>query len=309
MRPVNLIPGGKRGGAVGGGRNVLSYAIIGALVLVLVAVSLLAMYGKQADDNQAKVDSLESQIASAQAEAASLSSFTDFKEIHDARVATIDSLAKSRFDWERVMRELAIVIPDEVWLTNLTGTASPTATVENGAGLQLRATIPGPALEMTGCALNQRTVARLIASVNDIDGVTRVLVSDSAKPEPTLETTAVDPAAEGATDTSVTTSCSIRPSYPTFSLVAAFDGVAPPVDPAADPAAAATPVSTPPAGATTTATTTTPAATTPTTSTTTTTPADGGVAETSAQSQEQQGAVGEADQKVQNAAQIPTGGN
>ena len=31
--------------------------------------------------------------------------------MRDARVATIDSLAKSRFDWERVIRELSVVIP------------------------------------------------------------------------------------------------------------------------------------------------------------------------------------------------------
>jgi Tfp pilus assembly protein PilN len=303
MRPVNLIPGGKRGGAVAGGRNVASYAIIGALILILGAVTLLALYGREADEHKAEIDSLESQIATAQAEAASLSSFTSFKEIHDARVATIDSLAKSRFDWERVMREFAIVVPDEVWLTNLTGTASPTATVENGAGLQLRATIPGPALEMTGCALNHRTVARLIAAVNDIDGVTRVLVSDSAKPEPTLEETAIEPGAEGVE--SVTTDCSIRPSYPTFSLVAAFDGVAPPVDPAADPAAAAAPVSTDPAA--TTATTTTPTEPSPTT--TTTTPEDGGVADAATQNEQQQSDVGEAGETAQNAAQIPSGGN
>ena len=35
------------------------------------------------------------------------------------------SLAQSRFDWERVLRELAIVIPEDVWLTNLTATVSP----------------------------------------------------------------------------------------------------------------------------------------------------------------------------------------
>ena len=305
MRPVNLIPGGKRGGAVAGGRNIASYAIIGALILILGAVSMLALYGREADERKAEIVSLESQIATAQAEAASLSSFTSFKEIHDARVATIDSLAKSRFDWERVMREFAIVVPDEVWLTNLTGTAAPTATVENGAGLQLRAEIPGPALEMTGCALNQRTVARLIAAVNDIDGVTRVLVSDSAKPEPTLEETAVEPTAEGVD--SVATDCSIRPSYPSFSLVAAFDGVAPPVDPAADPAAAATPVSTDPAAvATTTTTTTTPTEPAPAT---TTTPEDGGVGEAATQNEQQQSNVGEAGETTQNAAQIPSGGN
>ena len=186
MRPVNLIPSdSRRGGGRFGGGNVTGYAIVGFLVFILIAVSTIAIFDKKTNDRQIEADSLESQIASAQAEASSYASFTSFKQVHDARVTTIDSLAKSRFDWERVMQELSIVIPDRVWLTNLTGTVTPAASPANGAGLALRASIPGPALEMTGCALNQRTVARLIAAVNDIDGVTRVLVSNSAKPAPT----------------------------------------------------------------------------------------------------------------------------
>ena len=34
------------------------------------------------------------------------------------------------------MRELAVVIPDYVWLTNLTGTVTPGVQVTNGAGLR-----------------------------------------------------------------------------------------------------------------------------------------------------------------------------
>ena len=51
------------------------------------------------------------------------------------RTETVDSLAQSRFDWERVMRELALVIPEDVWLESLTGTVAPGVTVDaEGAG-------------------------------------------------------------------------------------------------------------------------------------------------------------------------------
>ena len=298
MRPVNLIPSDSRRGAGRfGGGNVTGYAIVGFLVFVLVAVSTIAIFDKKTNDRQIEADSLESQIASAQAEASSYASFTSFKQVHDARVATIDSLAKSRFDWERVMQELSIVVPDRVWLTNLTGTVTPAASPTNGAGLALRASIPGPALEMTGCALNQRTVARLIAAVNDIDGVTRVLVSNSAKPVPTT-------GADGAADTSAggegpVTTCAIKSSYPSFELVAAFDDVVPATaDPTVTPAPdAVVPASTDPAAAT----TTTPEATTPTTG-------DGGVAATTSDNGKQQNETDAAAADVQDAAQIPTGG-
>ena len=313
MRPVNLIPrDGRRGaGSVGAGRGIRSYAIVGALALILAVVSLSAVYEKRTDERKAEVDDLQSQISSAQAEASSLSSFTSFRQIHDDRVATIDSLAKSRFDWERVMRELAIVVPDRVWLMNLTGTASPAAVVDNGAGLALRGSIPGPALELTGCAANQRTVARLIAAVNDIDGVTRVLVSNSAKPEPTIA--AAEAPVEATTtptttpEKAVVTTCAIRSSYPSFELVAAFDDVAPPADPAAAVPPAATPVSTDAAATPTPEATTTPE--TPATEPAAPATDDGGVAATTSQNDQQQGDAADAQQGAQDAAQIPTGGN
>ena len=60
---------------------------------------------------------------------------------------TVTSLADSRFDWERVMRELALILPDDVWLTNLTGTVNPEVAVNGGASVALRGSVPGPALE------------------------------------------------------------------------------------------------------------------------------------------------------------------
>lgn len=294
MRPVNLIPSESRPG--GGDRSIAGYAIVGLLVFVLVAVSAITLFDKKTNDRQIEADALESQIASAQAEASSYSSFTTFKQVHDARVTTIDSLAKSRFDWERVMQELSVVIPDRVWLTNLTGTVTPAASPANGAGLALRASITGPALEMTGCALNQRTVARLIAAINDIDGVTQVLVSNSAKPAPTTD----DAGAPAAAGDGPVTTCAIKPSYPSFELVAAFDDVVPATSDPAVPTApdAAVPASTDPAAATT---------TTPETTTTTTTD-DGGVAATASENGQQQDETAAAAQNAQDAAQIPSGG-
>lgn len=315
MRPVNLVPlDERRGIAAGNRRNLGAYAIIGALVLVLAAVSAITIFDKNASDRQIELDSLQSQVDAAKAEAVSLNAFTSFQTIHDERIATIDSLAKSRFDWERVMRELAIVIPDRVFLTNLTGTVSPDATVTNGAGLSLRGTIPGPALELTGCAQNQRTVARLIASMHDIDGVGRVLVSTSAKSTPTSDSGSGGGSASG-TDTA---GCAARPNYPNFQLVAALDGV-PTADPAIDSATGVpTSVITDPAAAATTAapatdttstsptTSTTPTTTTPGTSTTSSN--DGGVAAAAGASQDQQTAIAAAQQSAKSASQIPSGG-
>jgi Tfp pilus assembly protein PilN len=322
VRPVNLIPPEeRRGRAATGSRHMAAYAVIGVLALVLVAVVAITIFDNKASDSQAKLNSLQSEVDSAQAQASSFSSFTSFQQVHDERLATIDSLAKSRFDWERIMRELSIVLPDNVFLTNLTGTVSPDASVTNGAGLSLRGSIPGPALELIGCAQNQRTVARLIASMHDIDGVGRVLVSTSSKATPTVGSSGSSGAATGGAS-----GCGSRPDFPTFQLVAALDGVptaevpatsstAVPTSATATTGATTTPATgtatTPATGTTTTpvpGTTPAPAAGTATTPTTTTPSTDGGVADASATSAQQQTEVAAAQQQANSAAQIPTGG-
>lgn len=242
MKPVNLIPSEKRRiGRPTSSRTAIAYGVIAVLTLVLVTVSAAAYFDGKVQDRQAEADSLRAEIDIANQQVAQLSEFTSFQALRDARVATIDSLAKSRFDWERVMRELAIVLPKRVWLNNLTGTVAPGVTVPNAAGLAVRAGAPGPALEITGCARNQRTVARLIAAMQDIDGISQVFAPTSAKTneEPAGESAVAvdpDPAADTGDDAGSTGDCTLRSSFATFELVAAFDQV---VVPAADAAIAA----------------------------------------------------------------------
>ena len=184
MRPVNLIPSEERRGERAPTRSgPLAYIVIGALVAALLGVTLLVITENQISDREADVARLEGENAAAQARAARFTAYTQFHQIRDQRVATVTSLADSRFDWERVMRELALVIPHDVWLTNLTGTVRPDIQVDGAAGISsLRDAVPGPALEMVGCATGQDAVARFISDLKDIDGVTRVGVQSSSFP-------------------------------------------------------------------------------------------------------------------------------
>ena len=234
MRPVNLIPPEeRRGGADNGPRRsgVLSYVIVGVLAVAVLAIAASTHFGNQVEDRKSEVAALESEVAAASARAQSLTQFTSFQSLRDARVATIDSLARTRFNWQRVLRELARIIPENVEVTNVTGTASPAVTVTDEAGIGLRDSIPGPALEIVGCALGQRNVARFIASLHDIDGVTRVTAQEGIRSEE-----------EATTDSESSSSGSCRDRGDSaFQIVAAFDslpvpeGAVPPVDGTAVP--------------------------------------------------------------------------
>lgn len=181
MRPVNLIPPEQRRGEDRPLRTgPLPYILLGALALVLVGVAALVLANNETSERRDEIAKLKRDDAIAQARAEHLAAYTEFKAMSEARVATVASLANSRFDWERVMRELALILPQDVWLTELAATATASTSLDGGSGgEQLRAAAAGPALAMEGCARGQEGVARFVAALREIDGVTRVGVESS----------------------------------------------------------------------------------------------------------------------------------
>lgn len=182
MRPVNLIPPEDRRGEQAPLRTgPLPYILLGGLVALLLGITAIVITNNQIGESKNEVAKLESEDAAASAKAQHLAHFTQFRTMSEQRVETVSSLADSRFDWERVMRELALVLPRDVWLVGLTASASSEASVSGGggAGSAMRGSIAGPAMELTGCAKGQEAVAGFVTALKDIDGVTRVGVQSS----------------------------------------------------------------------------------------------------------------------------------
>jgi Tfp pilus assembly protein PilN len=213
MRPVNLIPvedrpGGRR--PMRGGP--IAYVIVGALAAAVIGVAVLAVTSNQISDSKAEIAKLEEETAAVEARARALDAYTQFHGLREQRLATVTSLADSRFDWERVMRELALVLPSNVWLTNLTGTASPNVSIDGAASVSLRSSIAGPALELKGCTTGQDAVAEFVQALKQIDGVTRVGMQSSSLGEES-----------GENATSGGSTCQTRDFIAEFQMVAAFD--------------------------------------------------------------------------------------
>ena len=228
MRPVNLIPKEERLGAPKSLRSgPTAYIIVGALVAALLGVTTLVVTGNRIDDLNGQITQVQGEVASTEAKAQELAAYTQFHSVREQRVATVASLADSRFDWERVMRELALILPDDVWLTGLTASASPAIAPAGGVSVPLRASIPGPALSLVGCAKGQTGVAGFVQALKDIDGVTRVGVESSGLG-----------GAAGAESGSAQSSgdCESRAFIAGFQIAVAFDAA-----PVASVAAAAAP--------------------------------------------------------------------
>jgi Tfp pilus assembly protein PilN len=236
MRPVNLIPVEDRHGQNAPLRTgPVAYIVIGALVLALAGVTMLVLTGNKVADSKSELAQVKSEDAAAKSRAESLASYTQFAALHEQRVETITSLADSRFDWERVMRELALILPHDVWLNSLEASASSEAGGSGGTsgGGSLSSSIVGPSLAIGGCAAGQDAVANFVTALKDIDGVTRVGVESS---ELAGEDEGAGSSGESGSAGGGGGGCRTRSFIAEFKLVVAFDAAPVPLSEAEESA-------------------------------------------------------------------------
>ena len=223
MRPVNLIPLEERRGEQAPLRSgPLAYIVLGALVALLVGVAALVMAGNQVSEREAELARLEVEDARERAKAERLVAYTQFRDLSEQRVATVTSLADSRFDWERVMRELALILPSDVSLVSLTASAGGGAEGAESGGSGLGASALGPTLELSGCAAGQKGVAGFVTALEDIEGVTRVGVRSSEIASESAEAGGGGEEGQGSGSGSGD-DCQTRAFIASFEITVAFD--------------------------------------------------------------------------------------
>ncbi len=232
MKAVNLIPAdapkGVRGVAGGDGGRIGAYVVLAVLAVVAVMGGASALANRQLADRQTQLAHIEREAQSAEAKAASLKSYSEMVATRKARVDTIGSLLKGRFDWSHSLREVARVVPSDVSLTSLVGTVTPDSPVEGGGSATLRSALAVPAIDLIGCAKSHTHVSKLLASLRGIDGVQRVSLASSEKS---------DSASLNDTD------CRGTDQMPQFQLTVFYEapeGIVPAVDAAAPAAAGST---------------------------------------------------------------------
>jgi Tfp pilus assembly protein PilN len=183
MRAVNLLPADlRRAGSGGGsGSGAGAYALLGALALALIVVSAWAISSRQVTDRGAEVARLNAEAAAAEAQAGSLSSYEQTVKVAQTRRQAVVSLIEGRFDWAGALEDVSRTVPDNAWLTSITGTTAPGVAVEGGGSNPLRASVAAPAIEVIGCTTSHEEVSRLISRLRAMKGVTRVALATSEK--------------------------------------------------------------------------------------------------------------------------------
>jgi Tfp pilus assembly protein PilN len=259
VRAVNLLPPDLRGASRASAERVAGpestggagpFVVLGVLAACLAGATGYVLTTNDVKQRQAELADVSVRQQALAGQAAKLKPYADFDALAKARVQTVRDLAGSRFDWEQVLSDLSRAVPSDVTLKSLSGDVSTDTGGAGSGGGSLRGAIAAPAITLTGCAPGQTQVARLMARLHDVDGVTRVSLSKSD---------AEKVATTSDADVSPTQARNAAPcgtgKRPAFEVIAFFENVPAAVSAApatASGAAAATPTPTP--GATATAT-------------------------------------------------------
>ena len=177
MRAVNLLPRDH------GQRTIKKESLpvlVGACGALLVAAVLGAMFmmgsGKIAAQ-QRKLDDLDRRFAALPpAPPGPSSEQQQLAGEQSARVAALSSALASRVSWDRVFREFSLVLPDDVWLTQLSAKSpiSPATNAASNGG----STAPSEFL-ISGRTYSHDGVARLLSRLQVVPDLTNVQLVSS----------------------------------------------------------------------------------------------------------------------------------
>jgi Tfp pilus assembly protein PilN len=180
VRSVNLIPSEQRRARPTGNRSGGAYVVVGLLATLLVMVAAYVVTTNKVTENTNDAAAAKAEADQLEAEAAKRASFTNFADIKKARLTSVASVAGSRFDWERTMRELSLVMPTGSWLKSADASVTGEVTgSESSTSATAAATVSQPKANLVGCTPHQPDVARMMVRMRQMHRVTDVELNQS----------------------------------------------------------------------------------------------------------------------------------
>jgi Tfp pilus assembly protein PilN len=189
MKAINLLPPDLRGTPKGAAPKapvtpdepggIGAFVVLGALAACVAALAAYVLTTNTVNDRQAQLEAATAHAEATRQRVDQLKPYADFQAMAETRIQTVRDLASSRFDWEQALRDISRAVPADVTLTELNGTISSQA----GSSSGIRGAIASPAIELKGCTIGQKEVATLLSRLRAVDGVTRVSLGKSLKPD------------------------------------------------------------------------------------------------------------------------------
>ena len=175
MRAVNLLPRDDRRQR-GAGLQKSNPVVLGGVISTVALTAILAAWFLTASagvaDNQKRRDAAQAELAATPLPPPTAPGASQLEQEKSARIAALSSALAGRLAWDRILRELSLVLPEDVWLESLAATAPNAAGTAEGAS--------GAAFTINGKTYSQDGVARLLARLEVVPHLSGVQLQHSS---------------------------------------------------------------------------------------------------------------------------------
>ncbi|MDP9068816.1 MAG: PilN domain-containing protein [Actinomycetota bacterium] len=165
-------------------RNVTSVLIAGLLALLLL-LGWWFFLGMQVNDAEDELAQVRTENAALQDQIAKLQRFAQLAAEVEAKRTALQTVFAGDVDWPALMTEIAMVIPGEVWLTNVTASAgqtegaSPVGT--ETAPVRIDSREPFGRIAFTGRSLSMPGVAKWMLRLETVREFFAVYLNSATK--------------------------------------------------------------------------------------------------------------------------------
>jgi Tfp pilus assembly protein PilN len=190
VRAVNLLPREEpRRKDTTSGKTVGVIAAVGGGIVVLALAAGFIVTGREVNTQRANLDSARAELAATPRKPSAVSTKRAvIANERNRRAVALASALSQRVSWDRVLRRLALVLPDDIWLTSLAGT-TPVTTTDPTQPTSTSSTVPPTessepdGLTLDGYAYSQPAVARLLSRLQVVPDLTNVQLKTSVAQE------------------------------------------------------------------------------------------------------------------------------
>lgn len=180
MKRMNLLPPELRPRT--SARRGSGYVLVAALALGIAAMMGYGVLRSDVHADERELVEVKAEASDAQAQVDALAPYAEFLRMKQTRAASVRAVADSRFDYERLTRELAQVLPAGVWVSQLEVAPAPPSAEDAEMGADAAdAPVAVPAMRLAGCASGQETVADAIDRLRALTGATEVTLTSSGR--------------------------------------------------------------------------------------------------------------------------------